>query len=69
VQGTHAARAPLKSKVAQVVRRLANQLDQAVDPRPDDHAVVSEALIRLALAMYVTRQGAEKTRDRLMTLP
>ena len=55
-------------EVLQMVRRLADKLDSAVDPRGDDRAVVSEALIRLALAVYVTTQGAAETRERLMTL-
>jgi hypothetical protein len=55
-------------EVLQMVRRLADKLDSAVDPKGDDRTVVSEALIRLALAVYVNTQGAAETRDRLMTL-
>lgn len=55
-------------EVLQMVRRLANKLDAAVDPSGDDRAVVSEALIRLALAVYVNTQGAAETRERLMML-
>jgi hypothetical protein len=55
-------------EVLEMIRRLADHLDQAVDPKGDSKMVVSEALMRLALAVYVDAQGAGETRDRLLTL-
>jgi hypothetical protein len=57
---------PLEPEVMQMVRHLADRLDQAVDPQGDNRKVVSEALIRLALAVYINTQGAAETRERLM---
>lgn len=59
---------PFEPDVLQMVRRLASRLDEAVDPQGDDRTVVSEALIRLALAVYINTQGAAETRERLMSL-
>lgn len=58
--------APLEPEVLLMVRRLADRLDEAVDPQGDNRNVVSEALIRLALAVYINTQGAAETRERLM---
>lgn len=63
---THAAETAFEPEVLQMVRRLADRLDGAVDPRGDDRTIVSEALIRLALAVYVNTQGAAETRERLL---
>jgi hypothetical protein len=55
-------------EVLDMIRRLADRLDGAVDPRGDSKDIVSEALIRLALAVHIDAQGAGPTRDRLLTL-
>jgi hypothetical protein len=64
-QPEHGA-APLEPEVLQMVRRLADRLDQVVDASGDNSAVVSEALMRLALAVYINTQGTAETRERLM---
>ena len=53
-------------QVDQLVRRMADRLDGALDPRGESKAIVSEELIRLAMAVYLSAQGAEHTRERLL---
>jgi hypothetical protein len=58
----------MEPEVDQMVRRMADRLDGALDPAGESRVVVSEALMRLALAVYVNTQGAGQTRERLLTL-
>lgn len=53
-------------QVDQLVRRMADRLDGALDPRGESKAIVSEALLRLAMAVYISAQGELHTRERLM---
>jgi hypothetical protein len=54
--------------VDQMVRRMADRLDGALDPRGESKIVVAEALMRLAMAVYISAQGPTQTRERLLTL-
>ena len=53
-------------QVDQLVRRMADRLDGALDPRGESKAIVSEALLRLAMAVYLSAQGQQHTRERLL---
>jgi hypothetical protein len=58
--------AAFEPQVEQLVRRMADRLDGALDPNGESKAIVAEALMRLAMAVYINSQGAEHTRDRLL---
>ncbi len=54
--------------VLEMVRRLAAQLDNAIDAEGDSRLVVAEALMRLSLGVYLYTAGPEATRDRLLAM-
>jgi hypothetical protein len=55
-------------EVHEMVRRLAAQLDDAIDADGDSRLVVAEALMRLSLGVYLYTAGPEATRDRLLAM-
>jgi hypothetical protein len=55
-------------EVLEMVRRLAAQLDNAIDADGDSRLVVAEALMRLSLGVYLYTAGPEATRDRLLAM-
>ncbi len=55
-------------QVDQLVRRMADRLDGALDPRGESKAIVAEALLRLAMAVYISAHGQQHTRERLMAV-
>ena len=55
-------------EVHEMVRRLAAQLDDAIDAEGDSRLVVAEALMRLSVGVHLYTTGAEATRDRLIAM-